>query len=458
MNNNYTQDTQYAGLATLAAWLERNAIWQTVADKVVIRQKTVKHRPIDKLLDTFIHILTGEQRMVTMNTGLRCDEGLQKAFGRDTCVEQSLASTTLDRCDEETVAQMYEVNKELMRKHSRSYRHDYQRVWLVLDVDMTGLLAGQQAEGSEKGYFANKRGARGRQLGRVWASNYDEIVFEKLYPGRAHLESKLEELIMAAEDILAWDDLDDEERESILLRIDGAGGSDRFINWALKRGCGILTKVHSWKRSRKLAASVEKWHVDPRDAGREVGWVTEPHPYVRPTLQLAVRKRNKKGKWVFSVLVTSLSPEGVLWLAQQPTPRELPQTDRTMWAFLHAYDRRGGGVETSIRESKQALGLNKRNKRRFIAQEMLMLLTQLAQNALVWFRYALSVINARWRAYGLLRLVRDYLRMRGFLEVDRPGHVQRIILKPRTSEAVHWKETTRLLFPSDELSVCLYEN
>lgn len=454
MNHNYTQDTQYAGLVILAAWIQRKGIWQTVADKVVIRQKTVKHRPIDKLLDIFIHILTGDQRMVTMNTGLRCDEGLQQAFGRETCVEQSLASTTLDRCDEETVAQMYEVCQTLLRQHGQSYCHNYQRHWQVLDVDMTGLLAGSQAEGSEKGYFANRRGVRGRQLGRVLASNYGEVVFERLYRGRAHLESKLEELIIAADESLA---LNDKQRRRTVLRIDGAGGSDRFINWVLEKGFGILTKVHNWIRSRNLASSVKKWHVDPRDDGREVGWVTAPHPYLRATRQLAIRKRNKKGKWLYSVLVTSLSPQSLRWLAQQPTPRQLPTTDQTMWAFLHAYDRRGGGVETSIRESKQALGLNKRNKRLFTAQEMLVLLTQLAHNILIWFRQAMSTVDPKWRFYGLLRLVRDFLKMRGLLEGERPGHIKCIILKPRTAEAVLWKNTSQVLFPSNELSFCLYK-
>lgn len=454
MNNNYTHDTQYAGLAAMATWLERKRIWQTVAENIEIKQKTVKHRPIDKLLDIFIHILTGEQRMVTMNTGLRCDEGLQQAFRRDTCVEQSLASTTLDRCDEKTVAQMYEVGQKLLCKHSRCYRHSYKRSWQVLDVDMTGLLAGKQAEGSEKGYYANKRGVRGRQLARVLASNYGEIVYERLYYGRAHLESKLEELIKEADRVLA---LNDKKRKRTLLRIDGAGGSDRFINWVLESEFAILTKVHSWKRSRKLAKSVEKWHVDPRDAGREIGWVTTPHAYSRPTLQLGVRKLNKKGEWVYSVLVTTLSPQALRWLAQQPTPRSRPDTDQTLWAFLHAYDRRGGGVETSIRESKQALGLNKRNKRRFLSQEMLVLLTQLAHNALIWFRHTMSIVDAKWRSFGLLRLVRDFLGMRGRLDINRSGHVKRIALKPRTSMAILWIRTSKFIFPSNELSFCLYE-
>lgn len=452
MNHNYTHDTQYAGLATLAAWMQRQGIWQTVADNVEIRQKTVKHRPIDKLLDIFIHILTGEQRIVTMNTGLRCDVGLQRAFGRETCVEQSLANTTLNRCDEETVSQMYAVVQELVRQHSRSYQHDYKRHWQVLDVDMTGLQAGAQAEGSAKGYFANKRGAPGWQLGRVLAINYGDIICERLYDGRAHLESKLEELVRAAEETLA---LTAGQRQRTRLRIDGAGGSDRFVNWALERGFGILTKVHSWKRSRNLATSVKKWHVDPHDDGRAVGWVTTTHPYVRATRQLAVRKRNKQGQWLFSVLVTSLPPQALVWLAQQPTPRALPTRNRTMWALLHAHDHRGGGVETIIRESKQALGLNKRNKRRFIAQEMLMLLTQLAHNTLIWFRQALAAVDPRWQFWGLMRLVRDFLNMRGLLNVSESGHLKSIMFKPRISMAVRWKNSSQFLFPFDELSVCL---
>lgn len=454
MINNYTFNTQYAGLAAVGIWMQEKQIWQTVADNVVIRQKTVKHRPIDKLLDVCIHILTGEQRLVTMNTGLRCDVGLQRAFGRETCAEQSLASTTLDRCDEETVGQMVEVLAKLLRKHSRSYHHNYKECLQVLDVDMTGLPAGEQAEGSEKGYFAGKRGVRGRQLGRVLASNYGEIVYEQLYSGRAHLESRLEQLIEGAVDVLA---LNEPQSRRTLLRIDGAGGSERFINWTLARQFEIMTKVHNWKRSKKLAASVVEWHPDPHEQGREVGWVTEPHLYLRDTRQLAIRKKNRKGQWQYAVLVTTLSPKALRWLAQQPTPHPLPQANRTMWAFLYAYDRRGGGVETSIRESKQALGLNKRNKRGFVAQQMLVLLAQLAYNVLVWFRQALTAIDAKWRSYGLLRLVRDFLDMHGMLKLGATGHVNRIALHSKIPKVLHWKNTLQVLFSSHELSFCLYE-
>ena len=45
---------------------------------------------------------------------------------------------------------------------------------------MTGLSAGRLGEGVSKGYFAGERNRRGRQLGRVLASWYDEIVVDRL--------------------------------------------------------------------------------------------------------------------------------------------------------------------------------------------------------------------------------------------------------------------------------------
>lgn len=51
-------------------------------------------------------------------------------------------------------------------------------------------------------------------------------------------------------------------------------------------------------------------------------------------------------------------------------------------AMVYAYDGRGGGIEISIKEEKQGLGLAKRQKRRFEAQQMVMLLSTLAHNVL----------------------------------------------------------------------------
>jgi hypothetical protein len=138
-------------------------------------------------------------------------------------------------------------------------------------------------------------------------------------------------------------------------------------------------KVKNWQRAVKLCRSVSSWHRDPKVPEREVGWVQQPHAYERPTRQLAIRVRQKKGNYTYMVLVFNLSDETLFWLTDSPLP-SLRTATAPLWAALYAYDRRSGAAETLIKGSKQGLGLNKRNKKRFAAQEMLVLLAQLAHN------------------------------------------------------------------------------
>jgi len=77
-----------------------------------------------------------------------------------------------------------------------------------------------------------------------------------------------------------------------------------------------------------------------------------------------------------------------------------------MLAALHAYDRCGGGVETRTKGDKQGLGLSHRNKHRFVAQEMLVLLGQLAHDVVIWTRNDLAQVDPRFQKYGIERTVR----------------------------------------------------
>jgi hypothetical protein len=53
-------------------------------------------------------------------------------------------------------------------------------------------------------------------------------------------------------------------------------------------------------------------------------------------------------------------------------------------AYVSLYDQRGGGVETAFKEDKQGLGITKRSKKRFAAQQVVALLGALAHNVLTW--------------------------------------------------------------------------
>jgi hypothetical protein len=154
----------------------------------------------------------------------------------------------------------------------------------------------------------------------------------------------------------------------------------------LGRGYHLHTKEYSHKRARKLAKSVEAWHDDPKVPGRQVGWVTEPAiEYVRPLRRVAVRSKKKNGQWGIGVLLSTLGPEQAVPLARLPIDR-LQDPVAVLLAYVYFYDLRAGGVETQIKGDKQGLGITKRNKKRFEAQEVLAQLNALAHNVVIWSR------------------------------------------------------------------------
>src|SRR5207244_7236548 len=99
-----------------------------------------------------------------------------------------------------------------------------------------------------------------------------------------------------------------------------------------------------------------------------------------------------------------LAPAEVLTLTQ---PEASPNSDPVgvLLAYVAFYDQRGGGVETSFKGDKQGLGITKRTKKRFAAQQMVMLLGSLAHNVIVWASRWLAA--PKLRHYGILRMVRD---------------------------------------------------
>jgi hypothetical protein len=162
-------------------------LFDTLGNYLYIKQKTVRHSPIEKLYDAFIAILAGAHGLCEINTRLRSDESLQRAFGRESCADQSVVQQTLDACTEINVLQMLQAMEVIFRQHSRAYKHNYRRRWQLLDIDLTGLPCSKNAGLSTKGYFSKEGLRYGRQLGRVVATDYEEIVVDQLYPGNTQL-------------------------------------------------------------------------------------------------------------------------------------------------------------------------------------------------------------------------------------------------------------------------------
>src|SRR5829696_3053631 len=109
----------------------------------------------------------------------------------------------------------------IFREHAWAARHNYGGSLQFVDIDMSGLPCGPKAELSCKGYFSKAGIRTGRQLGRVVASRYEEIVVDQTFAGNVQLTSCLRHLLGAAEEVL---EPDYDRRTCTLLRMDAGGG------------------------------------------------------------------------------------------------------------------------------------------------------------------------------------------------------------------------------------------
>src|SRR5229473_8374604 len=113
MNESITPTTkQFSSCASLAALgikLRELKVFEPIEHTVQIAQKTIKDRPTDKLYDAFISLLAGAHGLVEINTRLRADIALQRAFGRSRCAEQSVVQVFFNAGTTENVEQMQQA-------------------------------------------------------------------------------------------------------------------------------------------------------------------------------------------------------------------------------------------------------------------------------------------------------------------------------------------------------------
>lgn len=148
--------TSFAPLGVLGYCVWRTDFLAPVFSELELPIKTVRHSPKAKLTDILVGILSGCRAIEQINTRIRPDTVLARAWGRDSFVEQSLLADTLDAFDDVTVSQLRHGNESWLRQNGRLFRHDFATDWLWLDIDLTPLPVSKYAEASTKGKFAKK--------------------------------------------------------------------------------------------------------------------------------------------------------------------------------------------------------------------------------------------------------------------------------------------------------------
>jgi hypothetical protein len=285
------------------------------------------------------------------------------------------------------------------------------------------MPCGPKAAFATRCYFAGLYHRRGRQMGRVLATQYEEVVIDQLFAGNVQSNKALPPLMEAAEATLQ---LDAAKRRRTIIRVDAGAGTEEDLNWLLARGYEIMAKEYSGRCIARLAKTVHEWVQNPTWSERSFGWVSEPATgYVRPVRRIVVRCRRQDGTFAYGVLICSLEVEQVLTLLGWQRSQAADPV-AALLAYVTFYDQRGGGIETAFKGNKQGLGLTKRNKKRFEAQHMLVLLGSLAHNVVVWVRRWLS--SQPIQHYGILRMVRDVFHISGFRRFDASGCMVEIVL------------------------------
>lgn len=152
------QTTGFAPLAVLGAYIGEHDLLSPIFTRLKFGQRMHTDRPVEALVDIWVSILAGCRSIHQVNTRIRPDVLLAKAWGRERFCEQSTLARVLDACEEEQVQQLRTGVEAVYRWIGQAPQGKWDRLPLMIDIDLTGLPAGRNAEGSTKGYFSEKKG------------------------------------------------------------------------------------------------------------------------------------------------------------------------------------------------------------------------------------------------------------------------------------------------------------
>src|SRR4051812_10923599 len=291
MYKHTTMTTGRASLCALGEYLRRHCFFAPLREQVQIPQKTVRYRPIDKVLDGLLGILCGAKTISQSKGTSRVDPAVQRAFGRTGCAEQSTIARTLQACTAETVHQLDRVSWYYRKRYGHTPHHRFAERLLWVEVDVTPLPMGAHAEGSERTGMGRNRSKTGRKVLRWTARDYREMLHDTLLRGKAAAVPALKTALGELDTRLGWTR---ERRQRIVLRLDGGFGTTEVLNWLLSRGYQVVTKISHSGRVRKWRPAIGPWQPTS-SPGREIAAVLQPHRFCRTTRPWVIRTPKDKG-------------------------------------------------------------------------------------------------------------------------------------------------------------------
>ena len=148
-------NTKYAPLAALGWYFQARERLKPLK-KVQDGAGNPEFSLADKLIQVLISILANCEYICEVNSRLRSERKLAQAWGFERYLEQSSLAIALNSLNRTKLSQLEQAVQVIWCENSRAIRHDW-RGLLWFDLDLSGLVCGKEAEGSEKGYFSGKK-------------------------------------------------------------------------------------------------------------------------------------------------------------------------------------------------------------------------------------------------------------------------------------------------------------
>jgi hypothetical protein len=171
------------------------AAFRTFVD---IKQKQLRHDPIDKLLTGFVSLVDGCGYTSDIDTALKPYPALAQAWTLPAFAGQNVVNDTLHRLTWKHLEQIEQVFQFLFERQSLAGQQP-RDVPLIVDVDTMGLRISPRShsiEWAEVGYFPKGKGQKGLQFSAAFiGANFRECLGGFLAPGYAHILNQMPALL-----------------------------------------------------------------------------------------------------------------------------------------------------------------------------------------------------------------------------------------------------------------------
>jgi len=205
-----TMATEHAMLVPYGRFAQQVGLIEAV-ERVLFGMKTYVHSPADKVIELFAHISAGGMHVNELARSahpLVQDRAVAQAWAQESFASASGVSALLHSVTPESVAALKVELAKVLEPYRRRILREVSPAWLVVDLDLTGLVVSDQAatyEGADYGYMGEiARLGRGYQFARAQlVAPRDTLVLGGfLHPGHTISAHCLRELVGLVEEQL----------------------------------------------------------------------------------------------------------------------------------------------------------------------------------------------------------------------------------------------------------------